>query len=452
MAAKSGGLSGNLTTHTLYEINERTDVPLNTLTFAFPLYGWFPRVVCGLYQAGNGTAPTIHSVYVDEAINGTYTLAYMGQETSALAWNATSSALLTALEGTQIGNVSITGCGTLASPFLVEHLDDCFYHRPFAANSSNLTGAKLWGFEYTPPGSGNTTVDSFTTTTSLTAYGNTTINGTLIVNANLTAPSTSTWTIYSPVNLYTSTTTFNSNATLSIYAPTTYYAASSLSIYAPTTFFGVSTVNVYGTWLYAQNSSLTINANITTANDLVWSFGVYSLTLCGTVSLCSNKSLTIAELKGNGAGAFPIAIKNNVSLNATMGLPNFSPLQLLGASNASTPLMSPVLLGANMSLYDNGNGTMSLNTDANGSLPQPLDVTDQPTFANVNHSNVTNKGVIGTNGTGALVPGTIQNGITATDTNGVMYAASNLTAFLTVPGSGNHTLKAVGGALMFVPD
>lgn len=280
---RAGGHTGNLTLNTLFEINRRTDVPLNTTVMAFPGFGWQQRVIVTTQQEGNGTVPEIHAVQVLDAGGGNFTLAYTAngsapfsyQTTGPLAWNANATTIETALEGlSNLGNLTVSGNGTVDDPFLIEHDDDNANHQPLVADYANLVGARLWMFEYAPPGSANTTLDSLTVTSVLTSENNTILAG--------------------QVNVENATTiNYEGNNTFNLGIASFYFGGT-----VNQTFNG--TVNQ------------TFNANLTLTLT-----GSFILTLNGNTTIPSNRTLTLPHIIGNDA-AGKLRITSNATANASL--------------------------------------------------------------------------------------------------------------------------------------
>lgn len=82
------------------------------------------RVDIATTQQGGGTLNEIQSVAIVGATGGTFTLTFDGQITAAIAYNVTAVQLEAALEAlSNITNVTVTGTGTSADPFLVTFMD-----------------------------------------------------------------------------------------------------------------------------------------------------------------------------------------------------------------------------------------------------------------------------------------------------------------------------------------
>jgi hypothetical protein len=91
---------------------------------------------------GGGSTNEIQSVEVRYATGGTFTLTYDGQTTGNIAYNANAAAIEAALEAlSNITAVSVSGAGTLASPFLVTFEDGTTNVPQMTATITNLLPA-----------------------------------------------------------------------------------------------------------------------------------------------------------------------------------------------------------------------------------------------------------------------------------------------------------------------
>lgn len=186
---KSGGKAGNLTINTTYEVNGVVGLANGTIVFGFPGYYTTPTVTIGINQTGNGSVPQIDSIYLTNAVSGNYTLAYAADnvtfyDSSPIDFNANATVFKNVVQNiTGLGNITVTGNGTSASPFLVTHLDDNDGHTAFTSNATNLIGSQLYGFDHSNATgySGNLTIVSNATcangSISLTLYNVTVANG-----------------------------------------------------------------------------------------------------------------------------------------------------------------------------------------------------------------------------------------------------------------------------------
>lgn len=352
MEDKAGGFSGNLTANTLYERNERTDVPINTTVMAWPGFGWNPRVEIGTAQNGNGTIPEIHSVAVLEAAGGNFTLAYTAntsapltyQTTGALAWNANATTIETALEGlSNLGNLTVSGNGTEADPFLIEHDDDNDDHLPLVADYENLVGERLWQFGYTPPSSANTTLDELTVTSILTSENNTILGGQINVE----------------------------NATTINYA-----GNNSFTLGIATFYFGGA---VNQTFAAAVNQTFNASIEATFNGNVTYTFvGAIGFTICGNTTWCANKTLTLPTIIGNKTGSVPLNFVPNMTANAAvpsqMAIENAT-VVLTGITGTPTTPAS----GSYGLFVDDATGQLSLIDD--GGTEYPVGITGSGTSA-----------------------------------------------------------------------
>ena len=83
-------------------------------------------LVVSRVQEGNGVDEAeIQSFYVENADSGTYFLEFDGLFTNALSYTANAATVEAALElSTNVGDVTVTGSGTSADPFLITFEDD----------------------------------------------------------------------------------------------------------------------------------------------------------------------------------------------------------------------------------------------------------------------------------------------------------------------------------------
>jgi len=104
----------------------------------------------------------IQSIVVEGAIGGTWTETFDNipgggnpQTTAPIAYNANAAAVKSALEAlSNVASVSVTGLGTVASPFLVEFLDSDLDYDAMTADFSGLVSGTewvFWGAEETEP-------------------------------------------------------------------------------------------------------------------------------------------------------------------------------------------------------------------------------------------------------------------------------------------------------------
>lgn len=146
-----GGLSGTTTVNEAYEINDVEGVPVGTRVRIWQGYlsGGAPIVRVRRPQAGDGnTVREQHSIVTENLAGGTYTLTFEGQTTSALAHSANAATIEAALEAlSNLTNVTVTGTGTSADPFVVEYQDNFNSHDVLTPDLAAIKNSQDWLFE-----------------------------------------------------------------------------------------------------------------------------------------------------------------------------------------------------------------------------------------------------------------------------------------------------------------
>lgn len=150
MTASYTNLTPNVSRNVAYEINNRL-VTLTSTRRAFLKAGHGERayVHTKKHQAGNGDDErTIYHVWLTGEVYGTWTLVFEEQTTAAIDYNANAAAVESALEAlSNLTNVSVTGSGTAATPWVVTVLDDYADHDPLGVGIANLVGSLDYRFQ-----------------------------------------------------------------------------------------------------------------------------------------------------------------------------------------------------------------------------------------------------------------------------------------------------------------
>lgn len=157
--------------HPLYELNNLA-VEVPTVEFVRIGYDSEPLEISQT-ESGDGIATNaVHELYVD-AVNGTYTLSYDGEETDPLDWDASASEIEAALNGLGGGiAVTVTGTGDREAldPFVITSDDPAFADHTIEATDVDLVSARTYSFRGQPEPETDACGNTLTDPTTITGY------------------------------------------------------------------------------------------------------------------------------------------------------------------------------------------------------------------------------------------------------------------------------------------
>jgi hypothetical protein len=130
------------------EINNRR-VQLGTIVWLKHVFGDSPTLSFEVTTAGNeADVSTAFELFLDDVSSGTFTLTVDGDETSAIASDATAADIKTELESaTGLTFTSFSGSGTRAEPWTFSETGS-YASRTVDSDADDLTGTKTYAFEY----------------------------------------------------------------------------------------------------------------------------------------------------------------------------------------------------------------------------------------------------------------------------------------------------------------